>query len=644
MRWTKKAVPVALSVVMAGSSILYQNNLTAFAAQDSSRKEEVVYANLDENGNVTGIYVVNSFQGGKITDYGTYSTIRNLTTTDKIHTEGDKITVTTDAEKLFYQGDLDTKEIPWNISIKYLLDGKEYKAEQLAGKSGKLEIKISITQNPNCNETFWKGYALQASLSLDGNKCSNIVSEGATIANVGSDKQLSYIIMPGKGKEISISADVKDFEMQGISINGTKLNLNLEIDESELTEKVKELQDGVKEFSDGVSELSDGTQTLADGAYSLYDGSASLEDGAGTLDAGMTSLNSGMDALQTAFNTLNNQSGNLTQGSAQMLSALQTLQASLNQVSVNVNDLDALVTASLKIQEGIGDLTEGLQEMNQNVNGYYQQMAGAGITGIDDYTQKHTEAIRLLEVLLADEAYAGYRQQLETLLQGDIAYIQGSNALIQGIGEVLDSENGMLMQGALTLQKNYAEFHRNIQMMVNSLEALTGNMVNLKNGVESLVENYEALDTGVDAYTDAVAQIVVGYQAIYDGVRNAAQGASQLYGGTQELTEGALGLYTGTEQLENGVEKLSDGIGEFSEKTADMDGEISDTIDDKIDEITGKNEETVSFVSEQNTNIESVLFVIKTPAIEIPEKEEAVTQTEGKQTFWQKFLKLFGLG
>ena len=37
--------------------------------------------------------------------------------------------------------------------------------------------------------------------------------------------------------------------------------------------------------------------------------------------------------------------------------------------------------------------------------------------------------------------------------------------------------------------------------------------------------------------------------------------------------------------------------------------------------------ETVSFVSEKNTNIESVLFVIKTPAIQKEEVKEAVSYT-----------------
>ena len=50
-----------------------------------------------------------------------------------------------------------------------------------------------------------------------------------------------------------------------------------------------------------------------------------------------------------------------------------------------------------------------------------------------------------------------------------------------------------------------------------------------------------------------------------------------------------------------------------------------------------------SFVSEKNTEIESVQFVIKTDAISVndaPQEEETVQET---LTFWQKLLRLFGM-
>lgn len=210
----------------------------------------------------------------------------------------------TDAEKVYYQGNLETKDIPWNIAIQYSLNGNNCPAEELAGADGKLEIRISITENKSCDKSFFEGYALQASLSLDTDKCKNIQAQDATIANVGSDKQLSYIILPGKEKELLITADVSDFEMDGISMNGTKLNMNIDFDDSELQEKIQDIQDAVTELDDGAKELNDGAKKLSKGSKKVYNGSRSLKKGAGSLNSGMNTLNKGIKSMQTALKTL----------------------------------------------------------------------------------------------------------------------------------------------------------------------------------------------------------------------------------------------------------------------------------------------------------------------------------------------------
>ena len=53
--------------------------------------------------------------------------------------------------------------------------------------------------------------------------------------------------------------------------------------------------------------------------------------------------------------------------------------------------------------------------------------------------------------------------------------------------------------------------------------------------------------------------------------------------------------------------------------------------------------ETGSFVSDKNTNVDSVQFVIKTDEIEKEEAEDTTEDTEESLTFIQKVLKLFGI-
>ncbi len=102
------------------------------------------------------------------------------------------------------------------------------------------------------------------------------------------------------------------------------------------------------------------------------------------------------------------------------------------------------------------------------------------------------------------------------------------------------------------------------------------------------------------------------------------------------MRDGAIKLYDGTV-------KLADGTFEFKDKTSNLKKDMTEKIKKAADSILGGDFEVVSFVSPDNTNVEEVQFVIKTPAIEI--EDEAVVEVEETQTknFWQNLLALFGL-
>lgn len=66
----------------------------------------------DAEGKVQNLNVVNIFGSGSVTDYGDYTGVKMLTTNDPITQNGDEITFTTDAERVYYQGTLENREIP----------------------------------------------------------------------------------------------------------------------------------------------------------------------------------------------------------------------------------------------------------------------------------------------------------------------------------------------------------------------------------------------------------------------------------------------------------------------------------------------------------------------------------------------------
>lgn len=649
MKNYNKIIAVAMAGAICGSTAFSSISL---AATKSSEKEEVIYANLTSSGDIEKIYAVNIFEDKDIVDYGVYETVKNMNTMDKINYSNGKITIQNSEDKLYYQGIMkQNTEMPWTIKVRYKLDGIEYAPSELAGKSGKLEISISIKENKNCKKNFFENYALQTVVQLDTNLCENIKSDEATMANVGGLKQLTYTILPGNEKDIKITSDVTDFEMSEIQVNGINLNLGLDkdsIDTSSLTGELDKLKDAVNDLDDGANELNDGAKKLDDGAVTLTDGIKTIQDG---------------------LDQLNSKSSSLTSGSSEVLSALKTIQSSLNNVSTSSKDLKQLSSASTSIKSGIDRLVKGLKTVDSSIDTYNSSLKKAGLNSASELAQKNKQALSALGITntqrklysaytsggsqavsaeLAKLAQAGdseavklYKQvsagntdavtqyvqaagkliSVETLLKADASYIEGSSKLINGIDAQMSTSSGQttLMSGAVSLQTNYKKFDASIQDLVSSLNNLMANMTQLKNGINKLTDNYATLDSGIKEYTSAVNKITNGYSKVY---------------------EGALDLVSGTHSLYKGTTELTDGTGEFKGETSDLDSKVDDEVDSMIDNFAGGDFEVESFVSDKNTDVDSVQFVIKTEAIK---KEEVKVEEEKTEelNFWQKLLNLF---
>lgn len=651
-----KLTSVLLSVVMT-----YSLTNSTFAAETASEKEEIVYISMDTTGHATSLNTVNIFGSGDIVDFGEYSDVKMLSSIESIYQNEDKISFHTDDKKAYYQGTMKPTEIPWTISIQYYLDGKEYSASEIAGRSGKLELRLSIEKNEKCKGRFFENYALQASVMLDSETCENIIASGATIATIGSDKQISYTVLPGKGLETSIIADVTEFEMDAISINGIKLNLNIEIDNAEMMNKVTQLMNATKSLNDGTNNLVANSESLKTGSSSIDSGFSSMQSGVVDLENGVAVLQEGISSLQSALATLNGKSDNLTNGSAEMKLALETIQTNLTSVTLSVDQLTELTDASNSIKQGINDLYDGAYALSQNLgftqykalmsqNGLNIEALQAGnAQGISELSTQITylqEALTLIEHVPGYEAEATQLRTQIASLQNVIGLLSGNNAAIGGTKNYLDNlAIGMdaLYQNLGTLKIQYELFDAKMKELTGTLSDMLMKLSALSDGIDELVANYVLLDSGIGEYTDGIAKLTVGYTQIVDGVSSLAGGSKQLAFNSDKLKNGTRELYNGIAAYCNGVADLANGTNELYTKTDGMDTQTQDQIDEIIASIGGKETETVSFVSDKNTNVNSVQFVMKTESIEKAEVIAKAVQEKAPLNFWQKLLQLFGM-
>ena len=652
----RKQMQRCAAIGLAGCMV-FSNSVLAGAAQ--SGKEEVIYGVADTSGQMQNINVVNIFSSGSHVDYGNYTSVKMLNTADKITQDSDEISFSSDASRVYYQGTMNADtQLPWKIKITYLLDGQERSGEELAGAFGKIKIHISIKGNKSCKGSFYEDYALQVTGTLDTEKCSNIKAADATIANVGKQKQLSYTVLPGEGLDTWLSADVKDFEMDAFTINGVKLNLDIDIDDSELQTEIDKITDVTNTLNKGAKELADKGSSLKDGGNSVQQGSENLQKGSEQLDTGVKNIQDGISSVQQALIKMNAKSSSLTDGSADVLEALTTIQKSLSGVSSKADDIKKLTDASGKIKTSLNQLTKGSNDLSEKL-GYDQYAAILKAKGLDVnalQTGNETAVKNLAQQIetlktqqKALEQQTGHEQEVAALeaqiksLEETQTLLSGNSAMFSGTRQYLDQMSdaaGQLSDGMTELNKQYQIFDKSLSQLTTELKKLTGQMTQLQQGVQKLVKNYKKLDKGISEYTEGVAKITAGYESLQKGSESLVSGSESLVDGMSELTKGTKELNQGISEYTSGASEVADGTQKFADETSGMDKKVEDKIDEMISSYQKSDTPTVSFVSEKNKDVSSVQFVLKTESIKAEDTVETTTETKN-MTFLEKIKNLF---
>ncbi len=502
---------VTLSLLVFATAALAQG--TAPAA-----KEEVVYGLLDASGAVETLYVVNILSGGgDLTDYGDYTTVENLTDSATLTQNGSTVTVQTEAERFYYQGTLQSKALPWNVTISYTLDGQAITPEALAGQSGALGIRLSVVKNPEVNETFFTNYTLQISVTLDSALCADIKAESATVAEAAGAKQLTFTVLPGQEGAYDILATVHGFTMDGITLNGVKLNMDLGLDAEALTAQLTQLTDAIASLDSGATDLQTGASQLTDGLSQYFEGVKTMTDGLSQLPDATAALDTGAIALRDGIASLTAQN-------------------------------ETLLAAATALQQATFDT------VNQQLS---QSQSGLPTLTVENYAQ----------VLGSVTALADVKAQLDGVVQ-------------------------------------------------------------FANGLQS--------------YLDGVAQLGDGATSLAEGTSQLSTSVADLPTSAETLDTSASELQTGADGLESGLTAYQEGTSELNTQTEDMAGELQTQIVTALSGITGEGDPVVSFVSEKNTNISALQFVLKTDPISLPQPEATPEPAAQTQSFWQKLIALFG--
>lgn len=483
------AVPLTATPVMVNAEEASQNSTASqeiagdisapVDVSGSAEKQEVVYASLNNAGGMNSVYVVNVLKaaaGQTVQDFGTYDQVVNLTDTSTINQLSDSVILTmpeseTASDTEFsYQGSVPNAQIPWNISITYLLDGQEISAEDLAGKTGSLELRIETAQNQSVDPRYYENYLMQITCTLPMKNATNVKTDQGSIALSGSDVTVSFMVMPDADGNVSLSADVTNFEMSGISFAAIPFSMALD-------------------FPD--------TDSLVSQFDALIDGTEQLHSGAQDLAAGVSSVDAATKQAATG-------AANLATGATQMTQGLQQYQQGLR---------DSAAAAQDSVSE------EDIAAARQNYEAALGEYAAAftvayGQVMTENPQMTQQEALQAAAQQLAgssqEQAMNAALQSLLTVVSTQIAS-QGAAEALTGAADGLGS-----VDDASSLLGGSASLGTGAQELASGLDQLAGGTGELASGVGSLTEGTQTLAQETQGIPDKVQAEIDALMATYD--------------------------------------------------------------------------------------------------------------------------------
>ena len=389
-------------------------------------KDETVYVFAKANGDVDNILVnetlKNRDKSATIEDTTDLKDIVNVKGDETFTQNGNKITWDAAGNEISYQGTTD-RQLPVSVKATYYLDGNEISPEDLAGKSGKVKIRLDYTSNETVtkdvngkDEDISVPFVAVSGMVLGDNFTNIQVTNGKYLTQGESNIVVGYAV-PGLDSGVKdaakdldteipdyveVSADVTDFSLDmtvTMLVNGSEMDYSGDLDLTDLDDLTEALSSAGNQLADGSGELSDGATQVSDGAGQLSDGAGQLASGAGTLADKMGDLTTGAGSLKEGMESLSSSSGDLASGVA-------VIDQSAQSIANGINTLDAAVNAKMTdeekaaVQKQAADqvsaqLAVGTDMYNAIYNGavsaYTQNMSGAKDDLVAAYSAKDPE-------------------------------------------------------------------------------------------------------------------------------------------------------------------------------------------------------------------------------------------------------------
>ena len=463
--------------------------------------EEVIYGRLDNRGRARSAYAVvavTAGEPGEIVHHGQYTEVENLTDTSPIEYKNGTVTIdAAEAGRYYYQGKLRKALMPWDIQISYTLDGAEIDPDDLGGASGSLTVDIHTSTNSGFDSYFTDNYMLQISVTLPGEAADEITARNGTIALAGSDKTITFVVLPGAEGDVGFSAEIKDFTMAGFTIAGVPYSAASMMGDME---EVDMITDGLTQLSDGISALAGAAGQLSDGADTLADNGPTLTDASDQIADALNQISSGLQGFD-----LSSMTGDL--------SALEALPAGLTEIAVGLETMKNMI-ASVNIPSV--SLTDA--EKAEITSALTMLGSTPTITGDDLIAAGLPDEMKLYADVIASAvngAIAGKMPNISQATQQKLMTLMGSLDSLSSMAGYMSQLTAGLEQAvdALMLIANQVSVG-----LSGMTDIDTSAITELQTGMAELASQYGQFNEGLKTYTDGVAALADGAGSFSSGM------------------------------------------------------------------------------------------------------------------------------
>lgn len=643
-------------------------------------KTETVYVKGDAKGNPREITVQtklkNTSDGDTIEDYTNLTDIKNKEG-DEAFTQNADGTIEWEnhGEDITYEG-TGSEELPVDVNISYELDGQPIEPEELAGKSGSLEIRFDY-KNKTTQTIKIEGkeeqvsvpFAVISTMLLSEDHASNIKVENGKVMDIDGQKLVVGYACPGLTKSLKLTTyeptediDIPEYVEVMADVTDFSLDFTATIISSGLLEDMdlKDLDD-VDEMSDNMKKLEEATDKLSDGAGTLEDGMKTYQTYLDQYLSGVTALDQGAGALESGLQVMNEKKGDLQAGATLLKESLTTLHDTLAAIQLPQGssvDLSGMETAAkqleadeTKLNEVLTEMGTGLAEMQElakEAAGYQatvKTQLETAKTALDviDWT-KLDQAVRADSQTKADAAIdSAMKKALEN-------YGLSAEQIQVAAGEVKTEVNGALDQISVS-----DEAKAQIKKAKEALEAIptitipevsldTGKLTETLNdmqkqmkilagysttlgtvsqtaaaALQELQTGLTALQTGTAQLQEGSGQLEAGVSAFGAGIQQLYQGSTALHQGSGQLSSAGTALISGLDTMISGMDSLHQGLIKFDEdgirELSDLTGKDLTNLANRIRALKKADGKYDNYGGIREGETGSVRFIIETDEI-----------------------------